>query len=71
MIERNPVVRSNAQPLVGEDWVPRHRKIVQQNANQYRRVAWMPVITHPLMPLFFFFFLIKLIVYSIINNFGI
>ncbi|CAA6667624.1 unnamed protein product [Spirodela intermedia] len=33
-----------AEKLVGDDWVPRHRKIVQQNANKYIRAAWMPIL---------------------------
>ncbi|MQL77679.1 hypothetical protein Taro_010067 [Colocasia esculenta] len=34
------VRRSEAKDLLGDDWVQRHRRIVQQNANHYRRVAW-------------------------------
>ncbi|XP_078432043.1 exocyst complex component EXO70A1-like [Wolffia australiana] len=34
------VRRSEAKDLLGDDWVQRQRRVVQQNANQYRRVAW-------------------------------
>ncbi|KAF8769333.1 hypothetical protein HU200_006851 [Digitaria exilis] len=34
------VRRSEAKDLLGDDWIQRHRRIVQQNANQYRRIAW-------------------------------
>ncbi|XP_044462041.1 exocyst complex component EXO70A1-like [Mangifera indica] len=34
------VRRSEAKDLLGDDWVQRHRRIVQQHANQYRRNAW-------------------------------
>ncbi|XP_025805191.1 exocyst complex component EXO70A1-like isoform X2 [Panicum hallii] len=34
------VRRSQAKDILGDDWIQRHRKIVQQNANQYKRVAW-------------------------------
>ncbi|XP_078435047.1 exocyst complex component EXO70A1-like isoform X2 [Wolffia australiana] len=40
----NKLRRSSAEDLIDSDWVPRHRKIVQQNANQYLRVAWMPIL---------------------------
>ncbi|CAA6666149.1 unnamed protein product [Spirodela intermedia] len=30
------VRRSEAKDLLGDDWVQRHRRVVQQNANQYR-----------------------------------
>jgi hypothetical protein len=29
--------------LLGDDWVQRHRRIVQQHANQYKRNAWAKV----------------------------
>jgi len=29
---------------MGDDWIQRHRKIVQQHANQYKRNAWAKVI---------------------------
>ncbi|XP_037488111.1 exocyst complex component EXO70A1-like isoform X1 [Triticum dicoccoides] len=38
------VRRSEAKDLLGDDWIQRHRRIVQQNANQYRRVAWSKVL---------------------------
>ncbi|RCV36142.1 hypothetical protein SETIT_7G295900v2 [Setaria italica] len=34
------VRRSQSKDILGGDWIQRHRKIVQQNANQYKRVAW-------------------------------
>ncbi|KAG4983016.1 hypothetical protein JHK87_027765 [Glycine soja] len=34
------VRRSEAKDLLGDDWIQRHRKIVQQHANQYKRNAW-------------------------------
>ncbi|XP_042463890.1 exocyst complex component EXO70A1-like [Zingiber officinale] len=36
--------RSEAKDLLGDDWIQRHRRIVQQNANQYRRVAWSKIL---------------------------
>lgn len=36
-------LRSQAKDIFGGDWIQRHRKIVQQNANQYKRVAWAMV----------------------------
>ncbi|KAJ6818593.1 exocyst complex component EXO70A1-like isoform X1 [Iris pallida] len=38
------VRRSEAKDLLGDDWVQRHRRIVQQNANQYKRVAWAKIL---------------------------
>ncbi|XP_062227200.1 exocyst complex component EXO70A1-like [Phragmites australis] len=38
------VRRSEAKDLLGDDWIQRHRRIVQQNANQYRRIAWTKVL---------------------------
>lgn len=38
------VRRSEAKDLLGDDWVQRHRRIVQQHANQYKRIAWAKVI---------------------------
>ncbi|CAN8237386.1 unnamed protein product [Cochlearia groenlandica] len=38
------VRRSEAKDLLGDDWVQRHRRIVQQNANQYKRVAWTKIL---------------------------
>ncbi|KAF8395459.1 hypothetical protein HHK36_019405 [Tetracentron sinense] len=37
------VRRSEAKDLLGDDWVQRHRRIVQQHANQYKRIAWAKV----------------------------
>jgi exocyst complex protein 7 len=37
------VRRSEAKDLLGDDWIQRHRRIVQQNANHYRRIAWSKV----------------------------
>eukprot|EP00850_Spirogloea_muscicola_P022306 SM000287S10628 [mRNA] locus=s287:5699:8311:- [translate_table: standard] len=34
------VRRSEAKDLLGDDWVQRHRRVVQQHANQYQRAAW-------------------------------
>jgi hypothetical protein len=36
-------LRSESNDILGGDWIQRHRKIVQQNANQYKRVAWAKV----------------------------
>ncbi|KAG8043976.1 hypothetical protein GUJ93_ZPchr0458g22323 [Zizania palustris] len=38
------VRRSEAKDLLGDDWIQRHRRIVQQNANQYKRIAWSKVL---------------------------
>jgi exocyst complex protein 7 len=38
------VRRSEAKDLLGDDWIQRHRRIVQQNANHYRRIAWSKVL---------------------------
>ncbi|XP_020272298.1 exocyst complex component EXO70A1-like isoform X1 [Asparagus officinalis] len=38
------VRRSEAKDLLGDDWVQRHRRVVQQNANQYKRVAWAKIL---------------------------
>ncbi|XP_043692202.1 exocyst complex component EXO70A1-like [Telopea speciosissima] len=38
------VRRSEAKDLLGDDWVQRHRRIVQQHANQYKRVAWGKIL---------------------------
>ncbi|XP_047052613.1 exocyst complex component EXO70A1-like [Lolium rigidum] len=38
------VRRSEAKNILGEEWIQRHRRIVQQNANQYKRVAWSKVL---------------------------
>ncbi|XP_051149019.1 exocyst complex component EXO70A1-like [Andrographis paniculata] len=38
------VRRSDAKDLLGNDWVQIHRRVVQQHANQYRRVAWAKIL---------------------------
>ncbi|KAJ4826835.1 hypothetical protein Tsubulata_023655 [Turnera subulata] len=38
------VRRSEAKDLLGDDWVQRHRRIVQQHANQYKRIAWSKIL---------------------------
>ncbi|AQK58046.1 hypothetical protein Zm00014a_042902 [Zea mays] len=38
------VRRSEAKDILGDDWIQRHRRIVQQNANQYKRVAWAKIL---------------------------
>ncbi|XP_014514236.1 exocyst complex component EXO70A1 [Vigna radiata var. radiata] len=38
------VRRSEAKDLMGDDWIQRHRKIVQQHANQYKRNAWAKIL---------------------------
>ncbi|TKY53573.1 Exocyst complex component EXO70A1 [Spatholobus suberectus] len=38
------VRRSEAKDLLGDDWIQRHRKIVQQHANQYKRNAWAKIL---------------------------
>ncbi|KAJ7970661.1 Exocyst subunit Exo70 family protein [Quillaja saponaria] len=38
------VRRSEAKDLLGDDWVQRHRRIVQQHANQYKRIAWQKIL---------------------------
>lgn len=37
--------RSEAKDLLGDDWVQRQRRIVQQHANTYQRAAWGKVIS--------------------------
>ncbi|XP_048236124.1 exocyst complex component EXO70A1 isoform X2 [Ricinus communis] len=37
------VRRSEAKDLLGDDWVQIHRRIVQQHANQYKRVSWAKI----------------------------
>ncbi|PWZ44726.1 Exocyst complex component EXO70A1 [Zea mays] len=37
------VSKSESKDILGGDWIQRHRKIVQQNANQYKRVAWAKI----------------------------
>nr|TKR66409.1 exocyst subunit EXO70 family protein [Populus alba] len=38
------VRRSEAKDLLGDDWVQRHRRVVQQHANQYKRNAWSKIL---------------------------
>ncbi|XAR53529.1 hypothetical protein NMG60_11022119 [Bertholletia excelsa] len=38
------VRRSEAKDLLGDDWIQRHRRIVQQHANQYKRIAWAKIL---------------------------
>ncbi|XP_068316139.1 exocyst complex component EXO70A1-like [Pyrus communis] len=38
------VRRSEAKDLLGDDWVQVHRRIVQQHANQYKRVSWAKIL---------------------------
>uniref|UniRef100_A0A0E0BPA5 Exocyst subunit Exo70 family protein n=1 Tax=Oryza glumipatula TaxID=40148 RepID=A0A0E0BPA5_9ORYZ len=38
------VRRSEAKDILGDDWIQRHRRVVQQNANQYKRVAWAKIL---------------------------
>ncbi|KAL2326623.1 hypothetical protein Fmac_025681 [Flemingia macrophylla] len=38
------VRRSEAKDLLGDDWIQRHRKVVQQHANQYKRNAWAKIL---------------------------
>ncbi|XP_076912054.1 exocyst complex component EXO70A1-like [Bidens hawaiensis] len=38
------VRRSEAKDLLGDDWVQRHRRTVQQYANQYKRIAWAKIL---------------------------
>lgn len=38
------VRRSEAKDLLGDDWVQIHRRIVQQYANQYKRVSWSKIL---------------------------
>ncbi|KAH6756668.1 exocyst subunit exo70 family protein A2 [Perilla frutescens var. hirtella] len=38
------VRRSEAKDLLGDDWVQIHRRVVQQHANQYKRIAWSKIL---------------------------
>ncbi|KAG6555779.1 hypothetical protein Mapa_003020 [Marchantia paleacea] len=40
------VRRSEAKELLGDDWVQRHRRIVQQHAQGYQRAAWAKVVNN-------------------------
>ena len=37
--------RSEAKDMLGDDWVQRHRRVVQQHATGYQRTAWNKVRT--------------------------
>ncbi|CAN1772413.1 Exocyst complex component EXO70A1 [Linum perenne] len=37
------VRKSQAKDLLGDDWVQIHRRVVQQHANQYKRISWAKV----------------------------
>ncbi|TVU04433.1 hypothetical protein EJB05_49992 [Eragrostis curvula] len=39
--------RSDAKDILGDDWIQRHRRIVQQNANQYKKIAWGKTLSVP------------------------
>ncbi|GMP87888.1 hypothetical protein CsSME_00040075 [Camellia sinensis var. sinensis] len=41
------VRRSEAKDLLGDDWVQIHRRIVQQHANQYKRISWSKYVQWP------------------------
>ncbi|XP_019186367.1 PREDICTED: exocyst complex component EXO70A1-like [Ipomoea nil] len=38
------VRRSEVKDLLGDDWVQIHRRIVQQHANQYKRISWSKIL---------------------------
>ncbi|KAK1264217.1 hypothetical protein QJS04_geneDACA008595 [Acorus gramineus] len=38
------VRKSEAKDLLGDDWVQRYRRVVQQHANQYKRIAWSKIL---------------------------
>ncbi|XAR64765.1 hypothetical protein NMG60_11008585 [Bertholletia excelsa] len=38
------VRRSEAKDMLGDDWVQIHRRIVQQHANQYKRISWSKIL---------------------------
>ncbi|CAJ1946931.1 unnamed protein product [Sphenostylis stenocarpa] len=38
------VRRSEAKDMLGDDWVQIHRRIVQQHANQYKRISWGKIL---------------------------
>ncbi|KAL3825699.1 hypothetical protein ACJIZ3_021728 [Penstemon smallii] len=38
------VRRSEAKDLLGDDWVQIHRRVVQQHANQYKRISWSKIL---------------------------
>ncbi|CAI9779806.1 unnamed protein product [Fraxinus pennsylvanica] len=38
------VRKSEAKDLLGNDWVQIHRRVVQQHANQYKRISWSKIL---------------------------
>ncbi|KAL2463978.1 exocyst subunit exo70 family protein A2 [Forsythia ovata] len=36
--------KSEAKDLLGDDWVQIHRRVVQQHANQYKRISWSKIL---------------------------
>ncbi|KAL2643338.1 hypothetical protein R1flu_010925 [Riccia fluitans] len=40
------VRRSEAKELLGDDWIQRHRRIVQQHAQGYQRAAWGKALSY-------------------------
>ncbi|GFZ05993.1 exocyst subunit exo70 family protein A1 [Actinidia rufa] len=38
------VRRSEAKDLLGDDWIQRHRRIVERHAKQYKRIAWAKIL---------------------------
>lgn len=53
--------RSEAKDVLGDDWVQIQRRIVQQHANQYKRVSWAKVCSttdHSQFSLQFFQFIL-------------
>ncbi|XP_057463405.1 exocyst complex component EXO70A1-like [Actinidia eriantha] len=38
------VRRSEAKDLLGDDWIQRQRRIVEQHAKQYKRIAWAKIL---------------------------
>ncbi|KAI3523150.1 hypothetical protein L1887_01207 [Cichorium endivia] len=38
------VRRSEAKEMLGDDWVQIHRRVVQQHANQYKRISWSKIL---------------------------
>ncbi|KAF5819537.1 putative exocyst complex component Exo70, cullin repeat-like-containing domain superfamily [Helianthus annuus] len=38
------VRRSDAKDMLGDDWVQIHRRVVQQHANQYKRISWSKIL---------------------------
>ena len=44
------IFRSEAKDLLGDDWVQRNRRIMQQHANQYKRNYWAKVTFYWMKP---------------------